>query len=168
MGWHLARRVLGSVGKASLAFWLFFMGSGFGFVYFLSQPGKIQFHLHRLLYHAHQLHPGKHPVGQPGCGSADSPAGHPVRLVHPVRCAVPAVAVLHGRSGPPLLPMALLVLPLPPDADPLRTGTGGLLPDLRRVHAGLSAAFPGRYCCPGSGWLWSAAYAGWRRPAAVC
>lgn len=35
MFWQLARRVLGSAGKASLAFWLFFMGSGFGFVYFL-------------------------------------------------------------------------------------------------------------------------------------
>ena len=40
MGWHLARRVLGTAGKASLAFWLFFMGSGFGFVYFLSSPEK--------------------------------------------------------------------------------------------------------------------------------
>ena len=29
------RQVLGSAGKACLAFWLFFMGSGFGFVYFL-------------------------------------------------------------------------------------------------------------------------------------
>ena len=35
MFWQLARRVLGSAGKASLAFYLFFMGSGFGFVYFL-------------------------------------------------------------------------------------------------------------------------------------
>ncbi len=35
MFWQLARQMLGSVGKASLAFYLFFMGSGFGFVYFL-------------------------------------------------------------------------------------------------------------------------------------
>ncbi|MGN0984325.1 MAG: hypothetical protein ACI4OI_05720, partial [Gemmiger sp.] len=35
MLWQLARRVLGSAAKASLAFWLFFMGSGFGFLYFL-------------------------------------------------------------------------------------------------------------------------------------
>ena len=35
MFWQLARRVTGSVGKASLAFYLFFMGSGLGFVYFL-------------------------------------------------------------------------------------------------------------------------------------
>lgn len=35
MVWQLARRMLGSAGKASLAFWLFFMGSGFGFVYFM-------------------------------------------------------------------------------------------------------------------------------------
>ncbi len=35
MFWQLARRVLGSVFKACLAFYLFFMGSGFGFVYFL-------------------------------------------------------------------------------------------------------------------------------------
>lgn len=34
MLWQLARRVLGGAGKASLAFWLFFMGSGFGFLYF--------------------------------------------------------------------------------------------------------------------------------------
>lgn len=35
MFWQLARRVTGSAAKASLAFYLFFMGSGFGFVYFL-------------------------------------------------------------------------------------------------------------------------------------
>lgn len=35
MMWQLARQVLGSAGKACLAFCLFFMGSGFGFVYFL-------------------------------------------------------------------------------------------------------------------------------------
>lgn len=35
MFWQLARRVLQSVAKACLAFYLFFMGSGFGFVYFL-------------------------------------------------------------------------------------------------------------------------------------
>ena len=35
MFWQLARRVAGSIGKACLAFYLFFMGSGFGFVYFL-------------------------------------------------------------------------------------------------------------------------------------
>lgn len=33
--WLLARRLLYSAGAASLAFWLFFMGSGFGFIYFL-------------------------------------------------------------------------------------------------------------------------------------
>lgn len=33
--WLLANRLLHSAGAASLAFWLFFMGSGFGFVYFL-------------------------------------------------------------------------------------------------------------------------------------
>lgn len=33
--WLLAKRLLKSAGAASLAFWLFFMGSGFGFVYFL-------------------------------------------------------------------------------------------------------------------------------------
>ena len=38
MGWHLARRMLGAAGKASLSFWLFFMGSGFGLVYFLKSP----------------------------------------------------------------------------------------------------------------------------------
>ena len=35
MGWLFARRVLGSDGNASLAYTLFFLGSGFGFVYFL-------------------------------------------------------------------------------------------------------------------------------------
>jgi len=35
MFWQLARRVLQNVAKACLAFYLFFMGSGFGFVYFL-------------------------------------------------------------------------------------------------------------------------------------
>ena len=36
MGWQLTRRVLGGhVGKACLAYVLFFLGSGFGFVYFL-------------------------------------------------------------------------------------------------------------------------------------
>lgn len=35
MFWQLARRVLQSNAKACLAFYLFFMGSGFGFVYFL-------------------------------------------------------------------------------------------------------------------------------------
>lgn len=35
MFWQLARRVTGSVGKACLAFYLFFMGSGLGFAYFL-------------------------------------------------------------------------------------------------------------------------------------
>ena len=35
MVWQLARRVLGSAAKACLAFWLFWMGSGFGFVRFL-------------------------------------------------------------------------------------------------------------------------------------
>lgn len=35
MFWQLGRRVLGSAAKASLAFYLFFMGSGFGFAYFL-------------------------------------------------------------------------------------------------------------------------------------
>ena len=35
MFWQLARRVTHSAGKASLAFYLFFMGSGFGFLYFL-------------------------------------------------------------------------------------------------------------------------------------
>ena len=33
--WLLAKRLLKSAGAASLVFWLFFMGSGFGFVYFL-------------------------------------------------------------------------------------------------------------------------------------
>lgn len=33
--WLLARRLLKSAGAASLGFWLFFVGSGFGFVYFL-------------------------------------------------------------------------------------------------------------------------------------
>ena len=35
MVWQLARRVLDSAAKACLAFWLFLMGSGFGFVRFL-------------------------------------------------------------------------------------------------------------------------------------
>lgn len=35
MMWQLARRALGSVRKAVLAYWLFFMGSGFGFLYFM-------------------------------------------------------------------------------------------------------------------------------------
>ena len=35
MAWNLARRVLESAGKACLAFWLFFLGSGLGFLYFL-------------------------------------------------------------------------------------------------------------------------------------
>lgn len=35
MFWQLARRVTDSIGKACLAFYLFFMGSGLGFVYFL-------------------------------------------------------------------------------------------------------------------------------------
>lgn len=38
MFWQMARRVLGSAAKASLAFYLFFLGSGFGFVYFLGSP----------------------------------------------------------------------------------------------------------------------------------
>lgn len=35
MFWQLARHLLESAAKASLAFWLFFLGSGLGFVYFL-------------------------------------------------------------------------------------------------------------------------------------
>ncbi len=35
MFWQLARRVTADAGKACLAFYLFFMGSGFGFAYFL-------------------------------------------------------------------------------------------------------------------------------------
>ncbi|EFB75756.1 hypothetical protein [Subdoligranulum variabile] len=42
MFWQLARRVLGSVAKASLAFYLFFLGSGFGFAYFLGSPEDFQ------------------------------------------------------------------------------------------------------------------------------
>ena len=38
MFWQLAHRVLRSAAKASLAFYLFFLGSGFGFVYFLGSP----------------------------------------------------------------------------------------------------------------------------------
>ena len=41
MMWQLARQVLGSAGKACLAFWLFFMGSGFGFVYFLGSARRL-------------------------------------------------------------------------------------------------------------------------------
>ena len=40
--WLLARRVLGSAGKAALAFWLFFCGSGFGFFYFLGSRKAFQ------------------------------------------------------------------------------------------------------------------------------
>lgn len=40
MFWQLARRVTDSAAKASLAFYLFFMGSGFGFVYFLGSAEK--------------------------------------------------------------------------------------------------------------------------------
>lgn len=40
MFWQLARRVLNGAGKACLAFYLFFMGSGFGFVYFLGSKEK--------------------------------------------------------------------------------------------------------------------------------
>lgn len=38
--WQLARRVLNGAAKACLAFYLFFMGSGFGFVYFLGSKEK--------------------------------------------------------------------------------------------------------------------------------
>lgn len=39
--WLLALRVLGGAGRASLAFWLFFAGGGFGFCYFLGgEPGN--------------------------------------------------------------------------------------------------------------------------------
>lgn len=38
MFWQLARRVLQTTGKACFAFYLFFLGSGFGFVYFLGSP----------------------------------------------------------------------------------------------------------------------------------
>ena len=41
-GWLLAYTLLGERGKASLAYWLFFMGSGFGFAYFLG-GGKENF-----------------------------------------------------------------------------------------------------------------------------
>lgn len=40
MFWQLARRVTDSIGKACLAFYLFFMGSGLGFVYFLGSAGS--------------------------------------------------------------------------------------------------------------------------------
>lgn len=40
MFWQLARRVLSSAGKACLTFYLFFIGSGFGFVYFLGSTEK--------------------------------------------------------------------------------------------------------------------------------
>ena len=40
MFWQLAHRMTGSAAKASLAFYLFFMGSGFGFVYFLGSAEK--------------------------------------------------------------------------------------------------------------------------------
>lgn len=42
MFWQLARRMLGSAGKACLAFYLFFMGSGFGFVYFLKDAATFK------------------------------------------------------------------------------------------------------------------------------
>ena len=42
MLWQLARRVLASAEKACLAFYLFFMGSGFGFVYFLGSREKFE------------------------------------------------------------------------------------------------------------------------------
>ncbi len=41
-GWLLGWELLGTNGKASLAYWLFFLGSGFGFVYFLG-GGKENF-----------------------------------------------------------------------------------------------------------------------------
>lgn len=40
MFWQLARRVTDSIGKACLAFYLFFMGSGLGFAYFLGSAGS--------------------------------------------------------------------------------------------------------------------------------
>lgn len=40
MFWLLARRALGGAGRASCAFWLFFAGGGFGFVYFLEGLGR--------------------------------------------------------------------------------------------------------------------------------
>ena len=42
MFWQLARRMLGSAGKACLAFYLFFMGSGFGFAYFLKDAATFK------------------------------------------------------------------------------------------------------------------------------
>ncbi|EJW99012.1 hypothetical protein, membrane, partial [gut metagenome] len=39
-GWLLAKELLGTNAKANLAYWLFFMGSGFGFVYFLGGDKK--------------------------------------------------------------------------------------------------------------------------------
>lgn len=39
MVWQLARRVLGCAAKGCLAFWLFLMGSGFGFLRFLNSAG---------------------------------------------------------------------------------------------------------------------------------
>ena len=42
MFWQLARRMLGSAGKVCLAFYLFFMGSGFGFAYFLKDAATFK------------------------------------------------------------------------------------------------------------------------------
>ena len=42
MFWQLARRVTDSAGKACLAFYLFFMGSGFGFAYFLKDAATFK------------------------------------------------------------------------------------------------------------------------------
>ena len=115
MFWQLARRVTDSAGKACLAFYLFFMGSGFGFAYFLKDAATFKGifygqrawvcvlsrlcrqlcgHFHGVLHNADEFCGEKHRVGQSDCGSAYPPAGDAVWLVRAAARRLSSVAVL--------------------------------------------------------------------------
>ena len=142
MMWQLARQVLGSAGKACLAFWLFFMGSGFGFVYFLGSAEAFAgiftgFYTTPTNYTAENI-VWVNPI---------------VDLLIPQRatlfgwCVLFPALYLVWRGGNPALAVSRPAGSAPAtDAHPQRTGAGADLPGVRGVHPGLPPPHQGRAC----------------------
>ena len=168
MFWQLARRMLGSAGKACLAFYLFFMGSGFGFAYFLKDAATFK-GIFTGFYTTPTNYTTKNIVW----------VNPIVDLLIPQRatlfgwCVLFAALYLLWRfafegESHLWLPLAVLVLPLP----------------LLQTHSALALVFlclagglytltrrhPARpkFCCPGWDWRRCAACAGWPRCPARC
>lgn len=148
MFWQLASRVTDSAAKASLAFYLFFMGSGFGFVYFLGSAEKFA-----------GIFTGFYTTPTNFVEQNIEWVNPIVDLLIPQRATLfgwcvlfPAVYLLwrfcyEGKRR--LWPwLALLALPLP-------------LLHTHRAHGG-------RRFCPGWGWRRCAARRGWRRCCPPC